>query len=396
MQRESGLTCPCCGGAGFAPLVDFGEVVQSGTFLESPGRAPLSGLAFAYCTGCAYVRQSTRAPARQDYSQVNRRTERQLPAYCGEIVGSLSGSGIAPSDLVVEVGANDGTFLDRVRGAGFRNVLAVEPSKALCAICAGKGHATEQVHLSTENCGSLVARHGKARAVIFRHTLEHVPDPADVLKAIAQLLAPGGILLLEVPDSDEIFRQLKIYELWDEHVSYFCEGNLRGLLRRAGFAVRRAAACPHLASSNLVAWCALASDVPAEAGVSKSSLDNLASLPKRIERARGAWRAALDGARRPVAVLGAAHPQTNLLQFLGLCDRIDLFVDDDPAKAGKFVPLPTAKAIWTTEQFLARFGSGTLVLSAFGYDGWTRRVREGLAEKPVAYLDPTRLLKTCA
>src|SRR5690242_15017722 len=126
MQREAGPACPCCGGAEFAPLVDFGEVVQSGTFLESPGRAPVSALAFAYCIGCGYARQSTRAPARQDYSQVNRRTEHQLPAYCGEIVDSLSKEGVAPGDLVVEVGANDGTFLDRLRAAGFRNLLAVE------------------------------------------------------------------------------------------------------------------------------------------------------------------------------------------------------------------------------------------------------------------------------
>lgn len=69
------------------------------------------------------------------------------------------------------------------------------------------------------------------------HVLEHLEDPAALLGTIRSLLAPGGRLLIEVPNlmgpwnipPGEFFRI--------EHLSNFSPRTLRELLRRTGFAV---------------------------------------------------------------------------------------------------------------------------------------------------------------
>jgi hypothetical protein len=71
-----------------------------------------------FCRECGLIRQRKGCATQADYTEVARRTARQLPDYAGQIVRTLLSIVQKPdTDLVVEVGANDGTFLDLLREA---------------------------------------------------------------------------------------------------------------------------------------------------------------------------------------------------------------------------------------------------------------------------------------
>lgn len=77
-------------------------------------------------------------------------------------------------------------------------------------------------------------------AVTLMGVIEHVLDPAGLLRRAAQLLKPGGFLLLRTPDSASLPARL-LGKLWPpyapvEHIHLFSRQSLRALLGQQGFA----------------------------------------------------------------------------------------------------------------------------------------------------------------
>jgi 2-polyprenyl-3-methyl-5-hydroxy-6-metoxy-1,4-benzoquinol methylase len=73
--------------------------------------------------------------------------------------------------------------------------------------------------------------------------LEHLDQPAQYLLTAYDLLKPGGILIIEVPNCESIgFQLLGLRNFcldYPNHLVFFTPPALRGLLERCGFAVER-------------------------------------------------------------------------------------------------------------------------------------------------------------
>src|SRR5262249_37589362 len=89
---------------------------------------------------------------------------------------------------LLDVGSGRGDLGVLLRDKGWQ-VTGIEPSGAACDEARSRGVSTEQGTLET------VAPRlpGGFRAVVFRHSLEHVVEPADDLLLARALLADGGL-----------------------------------------------------------------------------------------------------------------------------------------------------------------------------------------------------------
>ncbi|MEA2469183.1 MAG: hypothetical protein QOE38_181, partial [Thermoleophilaceae bacterium] len=96
---------------------------------------------------------------------------------------------VAPPGEVLDVGAGDGTLLDALRRHG-RAAVGLELVATRPDIKAAD--------IADLPDGSRFA------AIVFWHSLEHLPRPADALARAAGLLAPGGVLVIAVPNSDSL------------------------------------------------------------------------------------------------------------------------------------------------------------------------------------------------
>ena len=98
---------------------------------------------------------------------------------------------IAPPGPVLDVGAGDGALLDALHARG-RRATGLERK------------ATRPDMRS----GTLGEFEGPYAAIVFWHSLEHLPNPGQELARATTLLEPGGVLVVAVPNSDSLQAKL--------------------------------------------------------------------------------------------------------------------------------------------------------------------------------------------
>lgn len=88
---------------------------------------------------------------------------------------------------------------------------------------------------------------GKCDVVTCWHTLEHVPSPVELLDNLTAVLKPGGILSLEVPDSDLLLdhhrqhpeKSLELVANFPEHINIPTRTWAAAELKKRGFEIKR-------------------------------------------------------------------------------------------------------------------------------------------------------------
>lgn len=142
---------------------------------------------------------------------------------------------------LLDVGTGDGAFLE-IAAAHFA-VEATEVSEAGARLARQRGHAPKVGPLE-----ALDLPPQRYDAITLWHVLEHLPYPAAALRRLAASLAPGGVLIVAVPNElgpllRERFTSVRSDPLgrlgWGEevHLCHFTPRSLRRLLAACGLRV---------------------------------------------------------------------------------------------------------------------------------------------------------------
>jgi SAM-dependent methyltransferase len=138
---------------------------------------------------------------------------------------------------MIDLGCGDGWVLDQYSERGW-TALGVEPSER--AAEAGRSQGREILAGAIEAQQLEPATFDLVRS---NHSFEHIPNPGDVLDAVARALKPGGRLVIGVPNTKSLafrlFRSKWYYLGAPVHTYGYNPSNLTMLLRRHGFEVKR-------------------------------------------------------------------------------------------------------------------------------------------------------------
>lgn len=142
---------------------------------------------------------------------------------------------------LLDIGCATGNFLEVAKDAGW-NAEGIEISDYAASIACKKGF---KVFPNIEICCAQDTRYD---AVTMWHFLEHIADPRSIAAQIYNLLKPGGVLAIEVPDagSKPAMRQRENWHFVKppEHIYYFDKHTLSKLLELAGFLVLESVQLP--------------------------------------------------------------------------------------------------------------------------------------------------------
>jgi 2-polyprenyl-3-methyl-5-hydroxy-6-metoxy-1,4-benzoquinol methylase len=149
------------------------------------------------------------------------------------IVESLSGK----KGTLLDIGAATGYFMDIARGRGW-TVEGVEISDYAAEKGREKGLL---LHTGTLGNAPLTAR--EYDAVSMLDLIEHVRDPVAEIQKAAKLLARGGRLIINTPDTGSMLARM-LGRNWHqyvppEHIMMFNAKNLKALLEKNGLRVEK-------------------------------------------------------------------------------------------------------------------------------------------------------------
>lgn len=149
----------------------------------------------------------------------------------------------------LDVGAADGFLAERLTARGW-SVTAIERDAELAA--RARGRCKEVVVADLEAAPPRL--HGPFDAIVYGDVLEHLSDPRGALLALDRTLAPGGTVIVSVPNVAHLWVRLSLllgrFDYADRgildrsHLRFFTRRTLLAFLQGAGLTVTELAVTP--------------------------------------------------------------------------------------------------------------------------------------------------------
>src|SRR5262245_19721421 len=231
--------CRVCDRSDLELILDLGRTALANRFLTPEMAAehePIYPLRLVRCDGCGLVQIDETVPPEELFGHYLylSQTSDLVKQHAERLAQHISERyGLVKSDLILEVASNDGTVLQPFRRRGHR-VLGVEPAANIAEMARDAGIETECAFFSLASAQRLRKAHGPARLVLARHVLAHVADLHGFVQGLEHILAPNGLVAVEVPHLLPFHKNLEYDTVYHEHLCYFSVGVIETMFAQHG------------------------------------------------------------------------------------------------------------------------------------------------------------------
>ena len=356
------MNCRTCGSNELLLLHDFGMLPVAGYLVDTRQQAGAEvkfQSRLVFCAKCGLVQQDGESfkevlvnkvysNYRPTYSMSSRVREYML-GFIDEAV-SFSG-GIRNNDIVLEIGSNDGSMFDILRSKCFRPA-GIDPSATQ-----PRDHEDAGI-VVRDYFGEHVARifaekHGRIKLLYSRHTLEHVFDPVEFMKAISIVLADRGVAVIEVPYLPFQLSGNQFAAMTFQHISFFSYASLSYLAQSSGLTILGAKPSK-MDGGSIIIFLGKSSGSPisrlraTEGLLELESMSGVNSYPGLLARFKEIGQSIslikeyillLKSKSYRVVGYGAGAKGQALLNMAGLSyDLMPCVIDDTPGSGGMYIP----------------------------------------------------------
>jgi SAM-dependent methyltransferase len=260
--------------------------------------------------------------------------------------------GLGPDSLVIELASNDGYLLQHVVERGIP-ALGIEPAANVAEAARERGIEAVVEFFGRELAARLVSEGRRADLLVANNVMAHVPDLNDFVGGMEPLLAPHGVVTIEVPHLLRLVKENQFDTIYHEHFSYFSFLTARKVLSAHGLEVFDVdELSTHGGSLRLYAQRLSSGRRPVSPNVEAllqreralrfDTLEGHLGFSPRVEETKWRLLEFLIGCRREgkrVAGYGAPGKGNTLLNYCGIrTDLLEFTVDRNPYKQGQFLP----------------------------------------------------------
>ncbi|MBE9042677.1 methyltransferase domain-containing protein [Oscillatoriales cyanobacterium LEGE 11467] len=304
---------------------------------------PKGDIRLAFCPECGFIPNVAFNPDRLEYTQEYENSLHYSPRF-QEYADSFARSLVERYDLqdktIVEIGCGKGDFLMSLcelgnnRGVGF-DPTYVERSE--------HQHLIGQVRFVRDLYSERYAKEN-ADFICCRHTLEHVPQPIDLLQPLRRAIGnqTDTQVFFEVPNALHTFRNLAVWDIIYEHCCYFAPTSLSRAFTQSGFEVN------NLTETFGEQFLCLEAVPSGSSGETISSVQNevkdlsrdIAAFTAKFDKLLETWQQKLNEMAREgkkAVVWGAGSKGVTFLNLLAAQEAIEYVVDINPRKQGMYV-----------------------------------------------------------
>ena len=353
-------TCRACEGTEFKLVINFGQNPLVNSLIEKEDLDKTEAtfpLKVVQCQSCFLVQtekpiDSHKIYQDQDYLYYTGdmpQNSQYMMAFnsLAEDIQKHSGDG----DLIVEIGSNDGTVLKKITD---RRVLGVDPAINTVIRALSKGVPTLSAVFSRHNAENIVKDFGQAQVVGGANCLAHIDNIHGVLEGVDILLKEDGVFWVECNYWGGMVKNQHYALIYHDHYSYFTLRNWVNLLTDHNLEVFDAFITE--AQGEGLSLRLFASRPGKQQPTERFSVlleeekkTNLASFEvcqkfrkEVLARAKELYNLIDDLKKqgKTIAGYGAAAKGFSVLKLAKIDQtHLDYFVDDSPAKQGKYAPV---------------------------------------------------------
>ncbi|MBI5122693.1 class I SAM-dependent methyltransferase [Candidatus Roizmanbacteria bacterium] len=349
--------CRSCGKKLSKPVIDLGEVPLAGGFLTSKKqftKEKLYPLTLSFCSNC-YLLQTNQvinsSTLFKNYFYFSSKIK-TLVEHFKSLANDLSKQYYNPNNkLIVEIGCNDGSFLNACLNRGFK-VFGIDPATNIVSPLIKKGMPIINGYFSQRLAKKIIKKYGKADVIFSSNTLAHIEDMHDVFTGIKNLLKDDGQFIFEVHYLGKLIKEMQYDMIYHEHQYYYSLHAVQNYLKKHNLEVFDIKLIPTHAGS--IRFYVKHSAYKKEIKVSVSNLlkqeQKLGLLDKntfkqfnsKIKATKKDLLSVLSELKKQnktLAGYGASGRGTIIMNYCGLNRSfLDNVIDDAPAKQGAFTP----------------------------------------------------------
>jgi hypothetical protein len=331
------MYCRACKGT-LDPFLGLGSLQLTGYLAPDEERRPSIPLTLCACSDCRLVQLQVTAPRELLFerywyqSGINETMRAELADIADHAIAWVTPQ-LQPGDVVIDIGANDGTLLAAYKGQPYKGHpftkvtrVAFEPAKNLRPALASHAELIISDYFP-QGYQEIRAWEGQVQIITSIAMFYAVDKLHPFLAAISALLAPHGVWIVQLQDLDQMLRATAFDNICHEHLCYYTLGTFETLIAPYGLQVshvtRRAINGGSLRFYVQHAGHLVSPSVP-DQRAREQGCDSWASLEafaRSVEQVKAQIRAALALRRKhgqTIDLYGASTKANTLLQVCGL------------------------------------------------------------------------------
>ena len=268
-------------------------------------------------------------------------------AYADHVIARC---GLRPGSLVIDLGSNDGTLLQRFQERGMR-ALGVEPARHIADYAKAKGVPTLGEFFDPSLAKRIVTEYGHAAVVTANNVFANIDDLASWLEGVNELLTSDGVFVFESSYLADVVQNMIFDFIYHEHLSAFSVRPIQALAGRAGLELAAVERVPTKGGSlryftqrpggPLAVNGSVTAMLAFEDETGLYRKETYTAFANKVNQLKAKTSRFLAGAKREgkkIAGLGASITGTTLIYHFEIGPYLEYLVDDNPAKQGRFSP----------------------------------------------------------
>lgn len=253
-------------------------------------------------------------------------------------------------DLIIDVGSNDGTFLNFFKDSGLR-VLGIEPASRIASLAIESGVDTVTSYFNSELALEIKKEHGPATLVTANNVFAHIDNLGGILDGIRNLLKPDGFFIFEVSYLVDILQKMLFDTVYHEHLCYHSVKSFKAFFQLHGMELVDVERIPSKGGSlhgtaqikgphNKISS-SVEDLITLEDDLKLDHLETFKEFSERIHSLKSQLLKDLHEIKeqgKTIVGYGASATVTTLIYQFELGELLDYLVDDNPRKFDTFSP----------------------------------------------------------
>ena len=235
--KRSQSSCPCCEELSSTvislpqyPLTEFYKE-------DSDDRKPFGFIdqEVLFCKSCNHLFLEKILDANKIYSQDNYLTSsissKGAVDCINDFIAFIKSTSSVSGKTLIDIGGNDSTLLKSFLGKA-NHLINIDPN-------ASTDNSNIEIREEfLEEVDFDCFKNSIEKIFISSHTIEHLENPADLLRSLSKVVNNKDIIYLQFPSMEKLFEQKRYDQICHQHIKYFSLKSLSILMESEGLYVQ--------------------------------------------------------------------------------------------------------------------------------------------------------------